>query len=216
MSMEGKFKVGQECFAKYYVDGLFYRARIVSQSDHAYEVEFTEYGNRQDTYEADLLEEQIALSFASSAAAEDAQQDDVDEEDMDICQQCGLSVSVYAPYCDECGKSRTVKEDPAVRAARLELELTPWGVCKGCSSTIMMSDPCCLICGLARGASRRESFHDATTQEVPEEDASSPRKSSILNRIRLDRVCFVYSCAMYVTFSFDFLAVLKGRCCERC
>lgn len=57
---------------------------------------------------------------------------------------------------DECGKQRFVQEDPDERAARLALELTPWGVCNGCHSTIMMSDEVCLICNLPRGAPKPE------------------------------------------------------------
>jgi hypothetical protein len=147
LTMEGKYAVGASCYAKYYVDGLFYKAIVQSKTERSYMVEFTEYGNTQDTYEADILEEEVALAFAGGGAVEAS-------PPMMVCHKCKTDVPVSLTFCNECGfrlDKRSV-EDPDARAARLALELTSWGTCNECHSTIMMSDEICLICGLERGA----------------------------------------------------------------
>ena len=163
-----KYKVGDLVYAKYYVDSLYYKAKVVSLSsaerfffshalqlavsDLAYLVVFTEYGNEQQTYEQDIYAEEIALSLAEMEGVAEGP----------VCQECGWRSRKGSFYCDECGVKivEENREDPEERAARIRLEITPWGTCKGCQSTIMMSDDVCLLCGLERGkeAVKRDSI----------------------------------------------------------
>lgn len=151
---DGGFNVGDMVFAMFYVDGLWYKARVEQLlPDSKYLVLFVDYGNLQETVAREVMTESAAMELAASLTT--------------------ASSTVAA------------EEDPSARAERILLELTPYGTCRNCGGTIMMSDnEICLICGgkrLEPGEVRPSEVREAPP---PQEMPVSPRRATMLDKIR--------------------------------
>ena len=197
------FEPGQIVFALYYVDGLYYKAKVLDMSGtFSFMVEFCDYGNTQETIGSDiLLEQELEERLAGISNPEAV---------LVVCGKCGEKTPAKDEYCCECSYRLQIKEDPEDRAARILLELTPYGDCKECGGTIMMSDSECLICGLPRDAEKRsqrisayveksernsraekEEKEAADEEKKKEKEVSSeivsPRKTSLKDRFRTSK-----------------------------
>ncbi len=66
--LEAAFRVGDLVFALFYVDGLWYKAKIEEElKSNSYVVLFTEYGNTQETKSSDIMfEAELAAHLAGA------------------------------------------------------------------------------------------------------------------------------------------------------
>ncbi len=113
----GSFAKGDEVYALFYVDSLWYNARVEDVfADGSYNVLFTEYGNFQETRPQDVMLEELALMLAAQLASPPPEHEDPDARAARIlreltpygdCRNCGGTIMESDDkVCLVCGGSR--------------------------------------------------------------------------------------------------------------